>query len=203
MTRQTSPMSRLDKTNQKDNRSNKHRTMIQRHFSEEQPNWFPERFFQFAIPPAMEVCFSFSTSSWASAVTWVFFYLVLFQSNSFLWDVFIVYISDFIPFPHISSQSPSIPYPFTLLTNTHIRTSLSWHSPTLGHRAFSRPRDSPLIDALQRHPLLHMRLETCVPLCVLFIWWFLVPGCSGGACLFILLFLLWGCKPIKLLVSFL
>jgi hypothetical protein len=47
-----------------------------------------------------------------------------------------------------------------------------WHSPTLGHQAFTGPRASPPIDALQGHPLLHMRLEPWVPPCVLFGWWF-------------------------------
>jgi hypothetical protein len=50
--------------------------------------------------------------------------------------------------------------------------SLSWHSPTLGHRAFTRPRASPLIDVLQGHPLLHMHLETWVPPYIPFGWWF-------------------------------
>ena len=41
-------------------------------FSEEPPNLFPEWLYQLAIPPAMEECFSFSTSLPASAVTCVF-----------------------------------------------------------------------------------------------------------------------------------
>jgi hypothetical protein len=62
--------------------------------------------------------------------------------------------------------------PSFLLTNTHIPTFLSWHSPTLEHRAFTVPRSSALIDAQQSHPLLHMQLESWIPLCVLFGWWF-------------------------------
>jgi hypothetical protein len=39
-----------------------------------------------------------------------------------------------------------IPYPFILLllTNPPTPASLPWHSPTLGHRAFTAPRASPL-----------------------------------------------------------
>jgi hypothetical protein len=64
------------------------------------------------------------------------------------------------------------PIPLALLTNPNIHTSLSWHILPLRHRAFPRTRDSPLIDVLQRHPLLHMWLETWVPPYVLFVWWF-------------------------------
>ena len=55
-------------------------------------------------------------------------------------------------------------YPLPLLTNPPTPASLSWHSPTLGHQAFTRPRASPLIDVPQGHPLLHMRLEPWVAL---------------------------------------
>ena len=43
-----------------------------------------------------------------------------------------------------------------------------WHSPTLGHRAFTGPRSSPPIDVWQGHPLLHKQLEPWVSPCVLF-----------------------------------
>jgi hypothetical protein len=36
---------------------------------------------------------------------------------------------------------------------------MSWNSPTLGHRAFTRPRTSPPIDVQQGHLLLHMWLD--------------------------------------------
>ena len=51
-------------------------------------------------------------------------------------------------------------------------TSLSWPSPTLGHRAFTGPRASPPIDVKQGGPLVHMQLEPLIPPCVLFGWWF-------------------------------
>jgi hypothetical protein len=79
-------------------------------------------------------------------------------------------------------------------------TSLPWHSPTLGHLAFTGTRASP-IDARQCHPLLHMQLEPWVPPCVLFGWWF-SPRELWDICL-IVFFFLWGCKPLQLLQSFL
>jgi hypothetical protein len=42
-----------------------------------------------------------------------------------------------------------------------------WHSPTLGHQAFTGPRASPPIDAQQGYPMLHVQLKPWVPL-----WWF-------------------------------
>ena len=76
------------------------------------------------------------------------------------------------------------PIPLPLLTNPPTPASLSWHSPTLGHRAFTRPRASPLIDVPQGHPLLHMWVEPWVPPGVPFGWWF-SPGSSGGTGWFI------------------
>ena len=52
---------------------------------------------------------------------------------------------------------------------------LHWHSPTLGHWAFTGPRAFPHFDDGQGHPLLHMQLELWVPPCVLIAWWF-SPG---------------------------
>jgi hypothetical protein len=75
-------------------------------------------------------------------------------------------------------QNPSIPSPLLLysipllLTNPPTPASLSWHSPTLGHQAFSGPRASPPIDVQKGHSLLHMQLEPWFPPCVLFSWWF-------------------------------
>jgi hypothetical protein len=71
-------------------------------------------------------------------------------------------------------SSPKIPIPplFPLLPNPPIPTSWPWHSPILGHRIFARPRAFPPIDGWLDHPLLHMQLETWVPPCVFFDWWF-------------------------------
>jgi hypothetical protein len=59
-----------------------------------------------------------------------------------------------------------------LLTSKPTPTSWPWHSPTLGHWAFTGPRTSPPIDDRLGHPLLHMQLEPWVPPCVIFGWWF-------------------------------
>jgi hypothetical protein len=76
---------------------------------------------------------------------------------------------------------PKTPYtiPLPLPPNPPTPTSLSWHSPTLGHLAFSAPRTSPPIDIQQGHPLLHMYQEPWVPPCVLFGWWFSPWGLWG------------------------
>ena len=47
-----------------------------------------------------------------------------------------------------------------------------WHSPTLGHHAFTGPRASPPTYDEIGHPLLHRQLEPWVPAFVLFGWWF-------------------------------
>jgi hypothetical protein len=71
-----------------------------------------------------------------------------------------------------------LPHPLPLLlwgcSPSHLPTPTSspCYSPTLGHRAFTGPRASPPIDVWQGHPLLHMQLESWVPPCILFGWWF-------------------------------
>ena len=72
------------------------------------------------------------------------------------------------PFPSFPSGNP-LSHPLSY-PPTH--TSPPWHSPTLGHQAFTEPRLSPPIDIKQGHPLLHMCLEPWVPPCVLFGWCF-------------------------------
>jgi hypothetical protein len=42
--------------------------------------------------------------------------------------------------------------PLPLLTNQPTLTSWPWHSPTLGHRAFTSSRAVPPIDDRQGHP---------------------------------------------------
>ena len=69
---------------------------------------------------------------------------------------------------------PKIPYPLLpppapQPIHSH---SQSWCSPTLGHRTFTRPRASSPIDDQVGHPLLHIKLESQVPPCVFFDWWF-------------------------------
>jgi hypothetical protein len=71
-----------------------------------------------------------------------------------------------------------MPSTFPLLTNSPTPASLSWHSPTLGHRAFTGPRASPLIDVPQGHLcyIYRGRLES---LYVYSLVGGLVPGSSG------------------------
>ena len=71
-------------------------------------------------------------------------------------------------------SSLKIPYPLLPLAAPQPTHSYSWpwHFPILGHRIFPRPRASPPIDGRLGHPLLHMQLETGVPLCFFFNWWF-------------------------------
>jgi len=107
---------------------------------------------------------------WASWFIWschIFFFFL------FLYWIFI-YISNVLSFPGfpqpinlpIPSATPCIYegapppiYPLPLL-------SLTWHSPTLGH-------EPPLLLMPNKtHPLLYTWLESWVPPCVLFGWWF-------------------------------
>jgi hypothetical protein len=89
----------------------------------------------------------------------------------FLLDILFIYILVLSPFL-VSPLKTLYPIPLPLFTNPPSPTSLSWHSPTLGHRAFSGPCASPPIDVQQGHPLLQMQLEPWVPPCVFFGWWF-------------------------------
>ena len=68
-----------------------------------------------------------------------------------------------------------VPSPPPLLPNPPTPASSPWHSPILGHRIFTRQRDSPSTCGLIGHLLLHMQLETRVPLIGC-----LVPRSSGG-----------------------
>jgi hypothetical protein len=89
----------------------------------------------------------------------------------FLLDILFIYISNIIPFPSFPSENPisTPPPPAPQLTHTH---SQSWHYPILGHRTFTRPRASPPMDDRLGHPLLYIQLESQVPPCVFFDWWF-------------------------------
>ena len=61
-------------------------------FSVEAPDWFPEWFYQFSIPQAMEEWSSFSTFWPACAVTWVFILAILIGVRWNL-SVVLIYIS--------------------------------------------------------------------------------------------------------------
>ena len=75
-------------------------------------------------------------------------------------------------FPGFPSKKNLYHITLPLLTNPPTPDSLSWHSPTLGHRAFKGPRASSPIDVQQGHPLLNMGLEPGVPPCGNFGWRF-------------------------------
>jgi hypothetical protein len=96
-------------------------------------------------------------------------------------NIFLIYISNVIPFP---GPSPPLP-PKTSYTirpslasmrvfpnHSSTPTSPPLHSLTPGNQAFPGPRASSPIDAQQGHPWLHMPLEPWVPPCALFDWWF-------------------------------
>jgi hypothetical protein len=119
-----------------------------------------------------------------------FFFLALHFLFSFFFLHWVFYLFTFqMLSPYlVSTPSRNFPIlsPLLLLLwgcyPTHLPTStfLPWHSPTLGHSVFTGPRVSPPIDVRQGHPLLHMQLESWIPLCVLFGWWFSPWELWGG-----------------------
>jgi len=99
----------------------------------------------------------------------------------FLLDIFFIYISYIISFFRFLLWKTSIPSPLHLLLWEcspihHPPPNFPpWHSPTLGHPAFTGPRTSLPTEVQQDHPLLHMRMEPLVPPC----WWFSPRELSG------------------------
>lgn len=81
-------------------------------------------------------------------------YIKQFFSYFLLLDIFFVCISNVTPFSCFPYREPySIPPPPASIEgvppSTHLffSASLPWHSPTIGHQAFTRPRASPPADA--------------------------------------------------------
>jgi hypothetical protein len=131
----------------------------------------------------------------------------------FCWRFYLFTFQMLFPFLGFPSRNPIShpPSPCFYEGSSHppihsCLTSLPWHSPTLEPQAFTEPMTSPPTDARKGHPLLHMQLEPWIPPCVLFGWWF-SPwelGVGGrGSGWFIVLFLLWDCKPLQLIQFFL
>jgi hypothetical protein len=93
-----------------------------------------------------------------------FFILQFYFSVSFLLFFFLGYFLYLhfkcYPLSCFPLQNPPIPSPLPLLTNPPTLPSWPWHSPILGHRAFTGPMASLLIDDLLGHPLLNMQLES-------------------------------------------
>jgi hypothetical protein len=73
------------------------------------------------------------------------------KKNSFLLDIFFIYISNAIP---------KVPYTLPLPCSPTTSASWPWRSPVLGHMIFARPRASPPNDGRLDHLLLRMQLET-------------------------------------------
>jgi hypothetical protein len=102
----------------------------------------------------------------------------------FLLAIFFIYISIVSPFQPSPSETPyPIPMPLWGCSPTppSIPVFLPWHSPTLGHWAFTGPRASPPTDVQQDHPLPHMRRSRgSLHVCSLVSG--PVPGISRGGC---------------------
>ena len=112
---------------------------------------------------------------------------------SFLLDIFFIYISNVIPFPGFSAE-PLLPTP-----------PPPSHQPT--HSCFL-DLHWPIKPSQDQRPLLPLMTNQAI-LYYICSWSHeshhvsslvggLVPGSSGGTGQFILLFLLWGCKPLQL-----
>ena len=124
---------------------------------------------------------------------YLFIYFCLFLSIEFLLDILFIYISNLLPFTILPSGNPipsPLPISMKVLPFPTTPDSPPWHSPTLEHWAFIGPRASPLIDAQQDHPLLHIHLEQWFTPCVLFGWWFCPWELLGSG--WTILFFLWG-----------
>jgi hypothetical protein len=97
--------------------------------------------------------------------------------NDFYW-LFYLFTFQILSLLLVFSQQTPYPYSYPLLlwgcspTNLPTPTSLPYHSPMVGHQAFTGPSTSPPPDARQDYPLLHMRLKPWVTPCVLFGWWY-------------------------------
>jgi hypothetical protein len=94
------------------------------------------------------------------------FWVLFFFFRSFLYLHFKCYSLSWFPL----WKPLLLPHP--MLTNLPTPTSWPWHSPILGHRAFTESRTSPPIDDWLGHPLLHMQLKSWVPPCGFCGWWF-------------------------------
>jgi hypothetical protein len=122
--------------------------------------------------------------------------------KNFLLDVFFIYISNVIPFPGFPSENP-LSHPPSPCSPTY---PLPLPCPGIPLHWSIKPSQN-------QGPLLPLMPNKAV-LCYICSWSHgslhvysfvgsLVPGSSWGTGWFVLLFLLWGCKPLQLLGSFL
>jgi hypothetical protein len=131
-----------------------------------------------------------------------FFECVQYCLFLFLLDIFIIYISNDIPFPGFPSENP-LSYPPSPCSPTH---PLPLPGPDIPLQWGIKPSQD-------QGPLLPLISNKAI-LCYICSWrhWSLhvyssvgglVPGSSGDTGWFLLLFFLWGCKPFQLLGYFL
>ena len=109
-------------------------------------------------------------------------------------------LTPFLVSPLKKKKKPT-PFPNPLLTSPSIPASLFWPSPTPGHQVFTGPR---ALLSLMFHKTIFCYICSWShgSLHVYSLVGGLVPGSSGGTGWFVLLFLLWGCKPLQVLGSF-
>ena len=109
----------------------------------------------------------------ATSCFFLFFFIIVLQFSFFIGYFICLHCNYYPPswFPLCKPHTLSPLHPASMIELANPLThsvSLPWHSPTLGHWAFTGPRASSHIDDQQVHPLLHMQLEPWIPLCVLF-----------------------------------
>jgi hypothetical protein len=128
---------------------------------------------------------------------------LLFLSYTFLLVILFIYISIVIPLPHFPSENPH-PTPFLCFyegasppTHSHL-TTLAF--PCLGHWV-SQDKGTPLPFIPDKAILCYIRRWSHGPLHVYSLVGGLVLGALGGGVSgwLILLFFIWGCKPLQLL----
>jgi hypothetical protein len=143
--------------------------------------------------------FAYIINTWETIFCDYYFYWIFSLFTFQMLSTFLV-----PPLCPVKTHYPITPPPASMSVFPHPSTPafLPSNYPPLGYWVFTGPKASPPIDAWPGHPLLHMWLEPWVPPCLLFGWWF-SPWELWGPVWLILLFFLWGCKPLQLLQSFL
>ena len=111
-----------------------------------------------------ELCFCWFVCLFGWCCCFVLLFIRYFIRDHTFIGYFLYLHFKFILFTYLPSEFPPILSRLSLLSNPSTLASLSWYSPTRGHRGFTRPRASLLIDVPQGHPLLQDEaLEHRVP----------------------------------------